>query len=204
MAAAAAAAAASSVPAPTDAEAGLGPGGGSAPATAALSLSSEDARFFHDLTNEAGKGKPPCSARMQAAQALQQRIAAAAAKDTSSNKGANNASSLSSPADPTLARLLAAFTPAVLRRLVVRLNECGAHVEECCVTAHTLHALLGAQGLAPRLMEAGLLPVCLRVLRRGGIGQAESRIRVMTLVSAEEDGSKTLCPGLPCIAVHAG
>jgi hypothetical protein len=130
---------------------------------------------------------------MQTAQALQQRMAAAAAKDTS-HKGANSANSFFSTADPNLAPLLAAFSPAVLRRLVVRLDECSAaaHVEECCVTAHTLHALLGAQGLATRLMEAGLLPVCLRILRRGGIGQAEPRIRVMALVSAKEDDSRTL------------
>jgi hypothetical protein len=75
---------------------------------------------------------------MDHAQTLRERIVSA-----------NSASWLPSAADPDLAALLAAFTPMVLRQLVMRMDECSAaaDADECTVALRICALSVALKGL---------------------------------------------------------
>jgi hypothetical protein len=142
---------------------------------AASSMTAEDARLFDALTNEEGRPQLSRRARQRFADAFLERISSITSRNGGFHGGASP-----SVVPPSCAALLDAFTPAVLRRLVLRMDNCIAtgDLQEVAVTAHTLLALRRCAWIFTELVDAGILPICARLMRRG-------RLHVSTLLAAD-------------------
>jgi hypothetical protein len=155
----------------------------------ASSLSTEDARLFHDLTSAEAVREQPHLFRLQVAQAFEARVGAAPANILSKHD-TNSATPLSSDSDARLAALLAAFTPAVLRRLIARMGGslAAGNPDECDVTSRVLSALCGVEGFATQMVELSALPVCVHVMRSEGVNPG--LLWATKMVSEQCDGGK--------------
>jgi hypothetical protein len=133
----------------------------------APSMTAEDAHLFDALTSEEQLSK---NAGRRFVQQFQERMPAHvfSRRFGSGNGGGNGPVS---SASASRAALLAAFTPVVLRRLVVRMDNCIAagDMKGCAVPARTLRVLClcGAARIGNQLLEVGILPVCARTMRHG-------------------------------------
>jgi hypothetical protein len=122
-------------------------------------LSVEDARLFYEVTEEESLNYLSLHQCRELAQSLEKRIT------TSSSNGQDggNAEAASSSASRPDA-LLAAFTPTVLQHLIGRMGNFYCSARPSSSATHILLALCSVEGLATRLVEASILPVCRKIM----------------------------------------
>jgi len=139
-------------------------------------LSVEDARLFYEVTEEESLNYLSLHQWRELAQSLKNRITTSSSSSSNGHDGGNaeaaptsgdgrfNGGASPSVVPSSCAALLAAFTPAVLQRLIGRMGNLYCSAQPNSFAAHVLLALCSVEGLATRLVEAGILPVCDRIM----------------------------------------